>query len=420
MKKLYMIVLFLLVAAFVLSSCNIWDDTQSEDTTTEMITSDTEDRTDVAPISDETGQSEETSEGTEETTSIPLENIDRSFEKIASYPNFSMTESKRFVLFDFRGTICYYDKESGEVGQYCFDEDCEHKNWKECVSLQFLMQDKNQSVIYCEADHRFYSLRGQKLCSFSHEGEDVRIEYSFGESGDFDEFLYDSWSVYDLKVNDHYLYMIVCDAETQKKDLYRYDVITKEMVCLSEELYGDIEAYLVYGDKIYFNYYYKDKTTFCHGTLEMKRLWMFWGITNVDPIGKGIVWGDRSYYAVILRDSICFSALEFKDRKSFPIGEFDTTNPTEILAVDDENIYFVEHKQYPSYSNIYALNIETGETKLVFNGASAFKNKFRLENMRFLPDDQVLLTGMVGGSSVVCIADIDENGSFVNAKVIFR
>ncbi|MBQ8496504.1 MAG: hypothetical protein IJ489_03495 [Clostridia bacterium] len=433
MKKLYMVVLWLIVIAIILSSCDIVEQIQTENTTTrESIDGYVGfDRTEPTPANDDTDHKTETTESTEETTSTSLEEIDRSFEKIASYPTMNnMTESKDFVLFDYRGTVFYYDKKSGEAYQYCFDESCEHTNWKECISLKFLMMDKYQSIVYSEYDHRFYSLRGEKLCSFSHEGDDVRIEYSFGESGNFDEFLYNCWNVCDLQVLGQYLYMLVTDGDTEKTDIYRYDLETKEMRLLSGELDVSLEKYLAYDDKIHYVYkennkkvyrdgVIRDSMVYCFATLEMKRIYEWFGF---DGYSECSIVRNGKCYVIIERDEaghfqiVCW---ELENRKPEEIGDKlykDLYGDVALLAVDDEYIYYSVQSKHPDYTELHALHIQTGMDTVVFQGQRTFK----LENLRFLPDNQVLLLGSLNGSPVLYRADIHETGAFVNLKLLLK
>lgn len=420
MKKLYVIALWLLLLSFALSSCENSELTHTENTdgqTTlgEDIWSESTETT--ANTDDETSGTEETSDNVSETTYYTVSPIDHDFEEIASYPKMnSMTESARFVLFDYRGTVCYYDKESGEANQYCFDPDCTHTNWQECISLQFLMMDKNQSVVYSAYDHRFYALRGEKLCSFSHEGEDVRIEYSFGASGDFDEFLYNIFNVYDLQASGQYLFMIACDQNTGKKNLYRYDIKKDEMRLLSGELEGNIEKYLVYEDKIYYildkiyqkNYYF--------ATLEMTNIYNYGKIGDSEPV-KSIVRGDKCY---ILLESgggtYVLQMFDFSTGKKQILKWFGLE--IDLLAIDDEYMYYAIEQKYPSHTELYAYHIRTGMTVKILDGEDGFRDDFKLENIRFLEDKKVIFTGTTGSVPSLYTAEINKDGVFKRIKRI--
>ncbi len=421
MKKLYVIALWLLLISFVLSSCDNSELMQTENTDEQTTLGEdiwSESTETTANTDDETSGTEETSDNVSETTYYTVSPIDHDFEEIASYPKMnSMTESARFVLFDYRGTVCYYDKESGEANQYCFDPDCTHTNWQECISLQFLMMDKNQSVVYSAYDHRFYALRGEKLCSFSHEGEDVRIEYSFGASGDFDEFLYNIFNVYDLQASGQYLFMIACDQNTGKKNLYRYDIEKDEMRLLSGELEGNIEKYLVYDDKIH--YIYDDGKHqyphYCFSTLEMTRIYDWGGLGNMYL--KSIVRNNKGY-SLIATDfgSYYIEVKDFITRRREILKEF--YEKIDLLAVDDEYIYYSIERKYPSHTELYAYHIRTGMTVKILDGEGDFYRNFILENLRFLEDKKVIFTGTFGGVPALYTAEINKDGVFKRIKRI--
>jgi hypothetical protein len=422
MKKIYWIALWLLVISVAFSSCNTAEYTQTEETSVQVTT----EASSETEYTDSVSVSEETSVVTENTTVFVIEPIDHGFDRIASYPTTnSMTESGRFVLFDYRGTICCYDKKSGKADQFCFDTYCSHTNWQECISLRFLMMDSNQSVVYSEYDHRFYALRGEKLCSFSHEGEDISIVYAFGESGDFDEFLYDIWSVYDLQVYHEYLYMIVCDADTGKKDLFRYDMSTGEMRKLSEALAGDIEKYFIYGDKIHYRYLQKGKACYHSASLDMTGIREHFEIRNVDPFYDQIVRDGRCYTKTKMNSKTMLCYMDLESGRITTVGSIAAEG--ELLAVTDAYVYYAVQTKYPMYTELYAVHIRTGYTTLVLHGEKDFSErnwysgpKFRLENLCFLADGKVLFTGMTGSISALYMAEIGKDGHFQNIERIWR
>ena len=97
--------------------------------------------------------------------------------------------------------------------------------------------------------------------------------------------------------------------------------------------------------------------------------------------------------------------------------EFD-----EILAVTQERIYVIRHCDdlpYRAYSQLYAIYKTNGTYTLVFDGKTALadgenhpSDYCTVKNIRFLPDNQVLLTAKFHNRTVVLIADTDENGCF--------
>lgn len=426
MKHLYIIVGVLLIFSFLLSSCRIFGNTQTEETisesaseSTETIERQTEDRTDVAPVSDETEES------TAETSRICI--TDAPFEKIAAYQkNADIAESGGLLLFDYGGVLFCYDKESGRLLQYCFDEECDHKNWQECISLQFVMHNKGQQVVYCAYDGRFYALRGEKLCSFSHDGNDVRIDYSFGENGDFDQYIYDIWNIYELQAYENYLYMISKDTKKGKNELYRYDTESGEMLCLSERLFGSIQHYMIYQDTVYFNYAYAGERFFCYADLSLNNIDTLRQLYNTDPV-SGILYQNECYFTIKGNLETHFYAMDMNTSMLRSIASLPFNEKGEVIAVYEGRIYYADHQfESPMLTVLYAIDIKTGRREIVLDGVngfttedSSYKRKFKLENLRFLEDGKVLFTGNGGGSSAIFTAELGEDGKFENITRIY-
>lgn len=415
MKYIIGSIVILLMISVMLSSCDI-STAQPQETTTEMtVVSQTTEHTDMVSVHEHTQESQ-TTESTEQSEEVHIP------APVVSYPiQNNMTESEDYLLFDHGGVIYYYDKSNGTLQLYCFDESCDHRNWKRCISLQFVMQDIRQSVIYSPYDHRFYSLRGEKLYSFSHEGKDIRIEYSFGESGNPNQFLYDFSNLYDMQIYGRFIYMLWNDHENGVLKLMRYDMETQTMLCIHDGVTGKLERYFIYEDRIYFNMSLDGKTFFGYTNYSFVNMKMLWELKNIDVAG-GVLYEGESYCYAKTKNSTMIYALNLSDHQYRLVSVCENFEFDEILAVTQERIYVIRHCEdlpYRAYSQLYAIDKTNGTYTLVFDGKTALadgenqpSDYCTVKNIRFLPDNQVLLTAKFHNRTVVLIADTDENGCF--------
>ncbi len=429
MKHIIGSILILLMISVLLSSCDGITAPPQESTTETTVFSETTGNTDMVSINDHTQESKETTQTTE-STSHSEQPIIHTPAPAVGYPiQNNMTESNAYLLFDHGGVIYYYDKGEGSLQSYCFDEGCDHRNWKRCISLQFVMQDVRQSVVYSPYDQRFYSLRGQKLCSFSHDGMDIRIEYSFGESGNLDQFLYDFSGAFDLQIYGRFIYMIWNDYDSGILKLMRYDIETKTMLCIYDGRPGKLERYFIYADRIYFNMSMDGKTVFGYTNYSFVNMKILWEVKNID-VASGVMYEGESYCYAETRDSVMFYAFDLESCQYRLVAVCEDLEFDEILAVTEEKIYVIRRHEetfpYRSYSCLYAIDKKSGELTLVFDGKTALASDEKptddyctIKNIRFLEDNQVLLTAKFHNRTTVFLADTDENGCFTNIVSLY-
>ena len=95
-----------------------------------------------------------------------------------------IVDSPTRVLYLENGWLRYYNKLDGGTYPFCFDSLCNHDYFEGfCTSNLFVGGSMAGNLAYSAYDNRFYFLRGHKFCSMSFDGSDVRIEHSFGETG---------------------------------------------------------------------------------------------------------------------------------------------------------------------------------------------------------------------------------------------
>ena len=187
----------------------------------------------------------------ETTSSIALPSVS---DKKSYYPittTFSDTPTR--LLFTTGGIVHYYNKFTEEIYPFCFDPLCKHDGY-DCISYKFEMTDSGSQMIrYCEYDNRFYALRGEQFCSFSFDGSDLKVVYSFGPDGNFETetkgYLYGGLMY--LQIYGKNIYFIARDNESGKRGLMCYDAETKEMKRLFYNEHTSVYGYILSTNGIY-------------------------------------------------------------------------------------------------------------------------------------------------------------------------
>lgn len=353
-----------------------------------------------------------------------------------------MADSPTRIVFGEGTRIHYYNKLDEALYPLCFDPLCAHTS-DDCLSRKFMMNGVTQQVEYSLYNNRFYILRGQKLCSFSFDGSDLCIEYSFGEDGDFENRSYSPYSVVQLKIVENEAYMLSADAETGKRDLMCYDLKKEIMYNLTSDIDGDVNDYIVDMESIILTMIHEDEISFWQTDRKEKHLCPL--ELNIDPYILGRVVGNgEDYYAVnsayVLQNGetvhLCDEIVKWNVESNMIESIYTVTDGKEckLLAVTTDAIYFqipeniyIGYKQgivqkiniYNSQSKVYRLDLASNEMSIVFDDICCSVNE-----ICFIGDDKVLMQGAeciadegnAKNLAAVFLAELDEDGSFVNVR----
>lgn len=350
------------------------------------------------------------------------------------------------LLFTTGGIIHYYNKFTEEIYPFCFDPLCKHNGY-DCISYKFEMTDTGRQMIrYCEYDNRFYALRGEQFCSFSFDGSDLKVIYSFGMDGNFETemkgYLYGGLMY--LQIQGKNIYFIARNNESGRRELMCYDAETKEMKHLFYDEHTSVYGYLLSENGIYISligdnqglYFisYESGTpklisdevyeSFAEGIFDDGHFYFI----KTTPL-----YDEEKKYTRYLPDKIVAFIPEtaaFED-----VMEIDIQNEHHLLAVTDEYIYYtvnepisIGYSEGPrmtsevvnEYSKIYRYHRESGEVAIVLDDLHCETK------MLYFIGDKVLILGHVctpsednafrtsGGFT----ASLDENGMFVDLTLM--
>ena len=382
------------------------------------------------------------------TTQKPDEPRDDKYLFRRGYPAYTMFwETPSRVIFTITDQLLYYSKATDEFLPFCFDPLCMHPHSPElCFSWKFAemaMTRGWQNLEYCSYNNRIYALRGEQLFSFKFDSSDLKLEYSFGEGGkEFGRiFLYDGCTeLLYLHINGQYVYMLHRNAETGNRELMRYDVKTSKMVNMSEKAHltnHQIWGYILGYDCIYISAFDNDTKKFYlySADLDLENIKIVSEGVNYD-INGGIFDGER-FYVVSgqYNDGKYTGKLEAIDMDtgiSKTILEISGENEWELLAVTDEYIYYVPSEKkymgyettrngndqhyYSCYTSVHRRDKKTGEDIIVYSEDTLDIFTIYIANNIVLIKGQKYIKGNGNADrhSAIFVADIDDNGSFVN------
>lgn len=359
--------------------------------------------------------------------------------KIA-YSRSSMTETPTRILYSTGGIVFYYNKITGENNVFCFDPLCKHTSLKTCISQKFILNGTNVTIQYSEYDNRFYTFRGQKLCSFAFDGSDLKIEYSFAENGDFEDWAYDPFYIAVVKVIENRVYFIALDRENGGRELYCFHTETKEMTNLSENIEAKVPAYLEWNGKLYFQLVGETESgTYCADLdmQNMEKISDHIGWTSDDPFLNGKFyyveydWNESGEEKV----PSYISCVSLTDGSVTRLYELDEPVWHKILAVSEDYVYFIkseyrrigyeivrdqEKERSNNYSRIYRLDVKSGACEMIFDDITC-----KVDAIYFLENNKVMILGgyctvSEGNADIdeeMFIADVDENGYITNPLV---
>ncbi len=369
----------------------------------------------------------------------PTEELLKTENPITYYDGGTFENTSTRVLYSLADQLCYYNKITGETAVFCFDPMCRHGDWRTCISLRFFANSLSSvyKIQYNEYDNRFYTLRGDKICSFAFDGSDLKIVYSFGERGALDEIGVVG-SVHYLQLLKNRVYVSVPDAENGYRDIVYYDIDTGELYNLTQNTGKHTGYYWLFENELYFWVYDGENRHLYRSDPDMQ---------NLREIETDVVFGhsslfhqDQSYYIASREDdeedlTIRSYDLESGEIKTVcSIGKGNNLQPY-ILAISDTSLYFIkkesidigyelirgtiEQHMYNDFSKIYRADLQSGEVTVVFDDAEC-----EVTEIYFLENNQVLINGWfckygegdAEKMETLFIADVDENGNFINIK----
>ena len=373
-------------------------------------------------------------------------------EKWVSYPESGriskMTETPTRIIFTLIDTLYYYNTMDNVPYVFCFDSLCKHNDWRSCISLRFMMNGVTSKIQYCGYNNRFYALRGEKLCSFSFDGSDLKIEYSFGEKGSLDEFIYSGQSA-DLQIWKNRVYFGNLNSETGTREVFYFEIDTGDIVHLTENIEDSVINFIIYDESLYFEILKKTEKGSEFGTyrsdMDMQQSTLV--LEGFSTFDINSVFHKNEFYYVEYA-----YVLNNEDAQSVPVAlvshNFDTDEKIilyqiedgvapQLLAVTDSYVYFIKQDmqyigyelvrgtirvdKYNNFSKIYRLDIKSGECKVVFDDLQC-----QVGELRFVSPDKVLILGQYCKASEgeaelfdsLFVADIDENGHFINLALL--
>lgn len=346
-----------------------------------------------------------------------------------------MTDSPTRLIFLSGYHIHYYNKLDGEIYPFCFDPLCGHSSSLDCLSMRFIMLGMGQTIKYSAYDNRCYILRGQKFCSVSFDGSDLRVDYSFGEEGDFSELGYSPFGVLNLEILGQYAYMLWIDSDTGYYKLMRYDMSSKKMSKIYEvskqDEYFDYtiqgnQLLLKIGSKIYLSNYdatdlqevkgheeaflksiYNGEYYFEFAThYDEDGLMVYDGIVKYDPNTntKERIYsnsgGNRILFYAVTADKLYF-------------------NVNEPLSIGAEVLRGEVFERFNYQSKVYCIDINTGECSIVFDDI-----QYSIEEIFFLEENKLFIKGAecvissdkATNKAAVFTAEFDEDGNIVNME----
>ena len=352
----------------------------------------------------------------------------------------NICETPTRVLYVLDATVHYYNKLDGEAYVFCFDPLCRHSDT--CISQKFLKIDERQPIRYCETNNRFYALRGKSLISFSFDGSDLQIIYTYGDS-DWNEMNYDNIILQYLEIYDGYAYFTIQDADTGVRHIYRYHLTERklEMVLKHQQYIENIISMSLIDQHLYFWASNEERQILYQYDLNSKTLRSvtesFFSLDFFD----GSKFYSAPFQEIQTATGVQYTSKEIvafdtKSNSRVVLCENDFAGTVRLLALTDRYLYYTVYDplvigyQTRPFSSptpvkndqyyIIRYDLESGTHTMVFNNPNY--NIFQIA----LLDDVVLIQGTIyektgdyiSGESKVFVTAIDENGMFVNIQML--
>lgn len=347
------------------------------------------------------------------------------------YPASSaFAEATTRILYYGGAVLRYYNKIEHDTGVFCFDPLCKHSGYQECIAYKFMEADGVvQPIEYCAFNNRFYALRGEKLCSFAFDGSDLKIDYSFGEMGDFDNMLYMSGGVVSLSISGKYVFLLAPNNESGRQGLMRYDVTSGKMEKLFFDEEKQIVSYLIHQDTIYIVLSGNQGAGFYRTDLNFENIHLI-SDTALLELNEGVFDGTAFYFYM---DNSFVRFIPETDTFE-KIIDLDT-NDHSILAITDEYIYYTKREAvsigfqvtedwteevYNYRSKIYCLDKISGDITIALDDLTC-----ETESLYFV-GDIVLIQGAIctlsdteaHKYSAMFTAKLDESGMMTELMLL--
>ena len=348
-------------------------------------------------------------------------------------------ETPTRILYSLDDTLYYYNKLDGGSYVFCFNPVCKHKN--DCISkkLRFGIW---QGITYREEDNRLYALRGNNFLSMNFDGSDIKFLYSFGENN-WNDNQYETIVLQYLQLVGEYAYMLVQNEDTANMELHRYHIdegILENLMMNTSQIVS-IERYTTNGEEIYFWSYSAEQHGFYKSNMDL---------TNVQKLSEGddgyyspdSVFDGETFYIPVyekINDKTFtkeFRTYNVKEQRETLLCKLDVEGYAYIYSITDHYLYYsvnnpiiigqkktglgnvYDQKNY--HSSVQRLDMETGEIQTVF-----YNLNYEILGMCLI-DNSVMLRGHIFeksgdyiiSDSYMMIANIDENGNFVNIRVL--
>ena len=352
----------------------------------------------------------------------------------------NICETPTRVLYVINATVHYYNKLDGVAYTFCFDPLCKHND--ACISQKFLKIDERQPIRYCEDNNRFYALRGKNLISFSFDGSDLQIIYTYGDS-DWHEINYDNIILQYLEIYDGYAYFTIQDADTGVRHIYRYHLTERklEMVLKCQQDIENIISMSLIGHNLYFWASNEERQILYQCDLNSKTLRIV--TESIFPLDffDGSKFYSAPFQEIQTATGVRYTtkeivAFDTKSNSHFVLCKNDFAGTVRLLALTDRYLYYTVYDplvigyQARPFSSptpvrndqyyIIRYDLESGTHIEIFNNPNY--NVFKIA----LLNDLVLIQGTVyekvgdyvSGESKMFVADIDANGMFIDIRVL--
>ena len=337
----------------------------------------------------------------------------------------------RLIYISNAGQMMYYNKLDGGIYPLCFDPVCKHGNG--CNSRKI---NSFSPIRYCEEENRLYAFYKDSIFSMSFDGSDVQILYSIGVGDDVTPYIFECLELYE-----DYAYFTMQDLEADTYALYRLNLQTKKLENLTKDtILTDIIEFTIGEDGMLYLWAKKEDSEleFYRADLKVKDIeklpYMDWNSYFI---------GDLIYAAETERIEGGRYLLKgiythnMKNGEITPIFELNQEGDgLRIMAMTDRYVYYQIndrvvigqqktgmgriHDVKASQYNIYRYDRKTGEHLQVYY------NLYGDVEWIYLTEDSVLMDVMAyypkgeywGYYGCRWIADLDENGMFVNIREI--
>lgn len=349
-------------------------------------------------------------------------------------------ETPTRIIYNLDCELYYYNKLDGGVYTFCFDPVCKHGS--DCISQKFQSLTSWQTILYREEDNRLYALRGKNFLTMNFDGSDVKILYTFGEN-DWDDSMYKGTVLKYLQLCDEYAYMLVQNEDSGNYELYRYNIDKGNMDNLmgNAAQINSVDRYKTNGEEIYFWSLNGESNGFYKANMDLTQIQKL-SDDNGSYYSPESIFDGKTFYIPVYEtiDGQTFTQelrkYDVEKQKEELLCELNAEGYAYIYSVTDRYLYYsVNHgvvigQRKNAIGNVYdiknyhpsvqRLDMETGEIQTVF-----YDLNYEILGM-CLMEDAVLLSGNVfeklgnniTSDSYMMIANIDENGNFVNIRVL--